>query len=945
MTSSQKGNSIPNLDRLRRALAAMERSVDREYFFSRLTGPSWLEAMRAEGLFMHPPATVRSGEYLQFPFWPESEYLARVASAAPSLAGTILNEIPLNDNLRVQHDLAVVATNVTDSEAGAWATREIAWLETQSWLSLLVPEKIADVVAKLAASGDKRALGLSTALLALRDSPKISTDSNVTIALPPEARGKFDGWEYGEVLSQLEPLLTKAFGIDALQLFEDLLVRALEVSQSGNTMSPTDYSFIWRPEIEHEGRTGHDVRDSLVNAVRNSAEALARAGSSMVVAELEGRKWDVFRRIALHVLRVTQPPQLDLINARLSEEDSFRSPALHHEYAMLARDYFESATADTRGNILNWIEQGKDPRRMREQYQLSTGQPLPPSTEVAWTEQWQRDRLSPIKDALPTDWKTRYEELVGRHGPPEFDFVQYKTNVGWVHPKSSKTVEELRAMSSQELRKFLAEKGADEERAPEDRDGTVVQLNALGDEFFRSESANADKWATLPAEYVAAFLTNLSALVKAERPIEWEPVIKLCTQVLGRSDGGWDSKWMRRVTADVVLAGLDARGQAGIPGAHRAAIQGYVTDLSDAALGEPREKRVNDESDYLTAAINSLAGKAVEVGIRYAVWLKVLSGSIQDGFLKAEAPEAEALLSEWVKPSQSRPVDARAIFGMQLGPLFWLDESWVKAHDADLFPSEPAASKHREAVWDTYLSYGSPFGQAFEALRAQYRRSVLSLSSATKSPTAARRDPDEHLSEHLMVYLWQGLLSRGDADRLLESFFEGATVELRSHSIDFVGRSLRNSNESVPEPIGRLKSFFDWRLESVSVARGLARSHAAAELDAFGWWFASGKFDDDWSLRTLVRIRELGANPEPDHLIAERLLQLVDRHQRLVAEALFHMVSAPSQPYSIAGWRDEARAILEKLRLSSDPVVLRRVKEAVNALLGNRFFEFRDLAR
>src|SRR4029077_18223345 len=55
------------------------------YFFDRLTSISWLDLLQANGLFSHPPALEVDNETgtIVYSPWPQSRYLARMASQAP----------------------------------------------------------------------------------------------------------------------------------------------------------------------------------------------------------------------------------------------------------------------------------------------------------------------------------------------------------------------------------------------------------------------------------------------------------------------------------------------------------------------------------------------------------------------------------------------------------------------------------------------------------------------------------------------------------------------------------------------------------------------------------------------------------------------------------------------------------------------------------------------
>ena len=74
-----------------------------------------------------------------------------------------------------------------------------------------------------------------------------------------------------------------------------------------------------------------------------------------------------------------------------------------------------------------------------------------------------------------------------------------------------------------------------------------------------------------------------------------------------------------------------------------------------------------------------------------------------------------------------------------------------------------------------------------------------------------------------------------------------------------------------PEILQRFRFLWEKRL-SVAISSPDLYSE---ELAAFGSWFASGKFDDNWSLEQLKTVLNLVDKAEPDHLVIERLVQLV----------------------------------------------------------------------
>ena len=200
---------MPRLEVVRRALDEIRRrSVSYEYFFDRLNSPDWIEPLRCEGMFKDPPPVEREGDYIRFPAWPESRYLARIASAVPELVRDIALSIE-TENVRVHEDLVQAALVMPTEIAAPWARKEARWLRSQTTIYLGLPSSLGALVARLAkgAQGEV-ALGLAKTLLAIpRDPGAAEPDSegDGTYLPLPEARARFGTWEYGEILKNYVP--------------------------------------------------------------------------------------------------------------------------------------------------------------------------------------------------------------------------------------------------------------------------------------------------------------------------------------------------------------------------------------------------------------------------------------------------------------------------------------------------------------------------------------------------------------------------------------------------------------------------------------------------------------------------------------------------------------------------------------------------------------------
>ena len=73
----------PTNEMIEKILSSVKKETDRQYFFSRLNNPMWLEPLCKRGYFNSPPRLKHlPGGYVQYPNWPELAYLVNIAAEA-----------------------------------------------------------------------------------------------------------------------------------------------------------------------------------------------------------------------------------------------------------------------------------------------------------------------------------------------------------------------------------------------------------------------------------------------------------------------------------------------------------------------------------------------------------------------------------------------------------------------------------------------------------------------------------------------------------------------------------------------------------------------------------------------------------------------------------------------------------------------------------------------
>jgi hypothetical protein len=193
-----------------------------------------------------------------------------------------------------------------------------------------------------------------------------------------------------------------------------------------------------------------------------------------------------------------------------------------------------------------------------------------------------------------------------------------------------------------------------------------------------------------------------------------------------------------------------------------------------------------------------------------------------------------------------------------------------------------------------------------------------------------------------MVLYWRGKLSLTDQNGLLARFYAKASQELWAYTLAFVGRRLMNEGREVPEVIiERMKALWTNRLAAAR-ATGNAEQYVE-EIASFGWWVASEKFDNEWTLLQLADALKVAKKIDPAHLVVERLAKLSRIMPGRTVECLDLIIDGDQEGWSKLTWRESARTILAEAINSADEHA-RSIAIAIIHRLGARgYFEFRQL--
>ncbi len=956
----------PTPDEVSRAVSLLGHPGQYGYFFDRLQNPLWLGPLLQKGFFRQPLTPISDAKTgsIRFPPWPESRYLARMATlqeAQEEVLQVVLN-IPDTENTAVHEDLADVALALPVQLSVRLVPKAKKWAEARYQLRL--PEKLGAVVGRLAQGGAvDGALDLARTLLAVLPDPRTLPAAELPEAmrLMPEPTARFDVWDYEQILKKHLDQLAEAAGVRGLSLFADLLESAITLShRRADGAPPEDYSWIWRPAIEeHEQNRRESIRTLLVSAVRDAAEGLASrapASVSELVRLLEARDWPVFRRLALHLLRRYPDSAITLVEERFTNRNLFDDQRFRHEYVLMAADVFARVSESARQTFLDWIDQGPDLVAFRARYREEGGADLGDGDAVRYGKIWRRDRLAPLSGALPPEWKQRYLELVADVGEPQHpEFAAYMES-GWVGPTSPRSADDLRAMSVADIAALLNMWTPSGDWFGPSKEGLGRELASVVQADPERFAREARLFAGVNPTYVRAVVQGLADAAKEGRAFAWPPVIDLCQWVVrqpreavaGRrtEDEDPDWEWTCKAIGSLLSAACE-QGEAELPFDLRERAWAVLRTLTDDPDPTPEyEARYGGTNmEPATLSINTTRGEAMHAVVHYALWVRRHIEQLTDGpALIASGfeamPEVRGVLEAHLDPANDPSLAIRAVYGQWFPWLVLLDRAWAAAQILRIFPAD--RTDLRGAAWETYIVFCRPYDNVFEVLEPEYSRAVERLGDTARSVGHHLGDPEAHLAEHLMVFYGRGKLTLDAPPNLLAGFFEKAPGLIRGRAIEFIGRSLRDEKGQIPAVVlQRFSALWERRIERARAGPG----DSVDELANFGWWFVSKKFDEAWAIHQLGEALRLAKKAEPDHMIAETLAEVAVRRPREAVECLAALVEADREGWGILGWDKQARAILAVAMGSGD-----RAAQEVGTTLIHRLgvlgrLEFRDLLR
>ena len=890
--------------------------ITRKYFFNRLENPEWVEPLWEHDFFKKPPQPIYEEKSIRFPEWPESKYLARMAKHKPELIAEIILKMEDTKNIAVVENLVVAALSMPPEISSKLVEKVKKWAEIPDFL---LPRKIGELIAHWA-KGNKIQEAMDVARILLDVLPGESENDF------KEPRARFDTWNYSEILKRSFPELAKTAGLPALELLCDLLEKALKLS-SFQDETGVDLSFLWRPAIEeHPQNYADTVEDALISALRDTAELLIKSNQSSVekiIETLDQRKWKIFKRIALHTLRLFSDKARNLVITYLTNPNLFEDVHFEHEFALLLGENFPYLPKKEKEKILNWIEKGPKKLPSKKQKEL-----------------WQYRRLCWIGPKnLPPKFQELHQKLSRKYGEliaPEFPVY----SIEFVGSTSPKTADELKSMSVKEIVGLIKTLPPDQNLVP--------ALSRVVVEEPKRFAKDAELFKNSPPRYISALISALEDALEQNKNFDWAPVLKLCYFVVRKAQRIYKQRsnmkeeihnWRETcgIVALLLNTALEREGHIKIELRKELwKVLKLLTFDPDPTLEDEKQFSI----DPIVLSYNSVRGRAIHAVISYALWIRKhlekqpnSEEKLSKGF--NEMPEVQEVLETHLDPTYDLSLAIRSIYGRRFPCLVLLDQNWANKCKNKIFPLNPEDKKFFDVAWDSYIISCKPYNNVFRLLYDVYSHAVNQIGQR-EAKFRYPINPEKALAEHLMAFYWRGEISLQDP--LFVSFWEKASDPLKAHAIKFIGLALKRTEQPIPiEIIDRLQKLWEERLNE---AKKSPPEHIG-EISSFGWWVISNKFDKKWIIDNLLEALKLAGKIEPTYEVLQILAELSEIDLPKSLECL--RLIAESDRY---GWDITASTqAIQKILLSAlnNPSTMKKARNVINYLLSRGFLEFKNL--
>jgi len=936
-------------------LSDEERGTIARVFWSSATSPKWADLL-SEHIRNCPDILFTETGY-QVPPWMAEPYVrSQIERRSEAMLNLLVSIKTRNPRF---YEVIAEAALIFDSRAvKKLVPLLIEYAKTPYAFS---KQELAAILPRLA-SVDliPEAMELGYQMVSFRPDPRAQEKITQRLADPTdwtamlEPLPKFDDWEYQEVLvkgvrplADSAPLQTGKTLINAVRE----MIQLKDLSQEEGVDSSNDNSEIWCGRVDQSDRAYLEPKAALVHTLTYACEKVyERAeGDRDVIEELDAElrqaKFRIFDRIRYHLYSRHALHAVEWIREAILTYADFADGPYGYEFQQMTRLACEQVglsllTEAERTKIFDQILSGPDKQRFKAWLGADfTEDKYTRRQRYFWLTQF-----TPFARVLFGKYDVLYKQLSTETPPPtDDDYSPYSVGESKTGAsRSPRSTEDLLAATDEDLIAYLNE--WEDEHRDEKQWWVDISFAGLGRAFAEAIQLQPrrflqwrERWQRIERPiYLRYAIETASKRVKEGQQDELEEWIRLCSWIVARKDSisdpnikisetsrmapSWDSA--RRAVVDLIEACISK--EINVSAEWRAQIfelLKVICTSSDRYLDQ--NKPIITPRDYLTDAINTTRGRALENLISYGWWVRRQQG--QEDAVSEVFDVLQIRFDE--KPPLSIP--EYTLLAVSLGRLYGLNPRWVQEHISQFFPHS-----NREiwrAAFNGFLSFNQPYREWFSSIQPEFEF-ALENADLSEDESKGRSNFANNLGWHIFVHhLWGQFDSHRD---FLEVFYARTGPKQWAPLFDQVGRSLRATKTVNEDLVNRFKEFFETRL----------RVGNEEELKEFTFWLEAECLDAEWRLRALSRVLDITkGRGRSASMLVERLRKLADNQPDLVVECFAKLTQAASKQTHFYILPEPAKGILNIGLTSKNPKTIENAELAQDNLLRTGHLEYLNL--
>lgn len=948
------------------------------FFFTNAMDSGWIPFLKEKGFFRNPPNVVHlpDGD-VQYPSWPELQYLKNVSKDATEEVIKMVLQLPAVDNPNVYNSILDIALELEGEHSARLKPKILEYAELEhQFLAPGFPKLLTHWTTE---NQTEAALELTKILL--KFSPYQQADDKLGLSRAIQKvwtnsggpRPRFGEWEFKQLLNkgvrplaEREPYRTARMLIDATASMISLQSRQDELKKFGGN----DLSMIWCKRVKDSIKDYQNPEEALVHAltfVCKKVYAKAPEAVPELDQDLRNQRWDIFTRIrqhlyALHPNEQTKP----WIRESILNYKDYDKRKYHFEFQRMIRLGCENFGSDLfseaeKKQIFEAILSGPSEQDFRDRM----GDRFTEELFEKRKRHFHRVQLRPFASVLLGKYRKYFTKLKSEEEQQITDdnYGPYRSE----GPKaiqncSPKPTEELKKLSDEKLLSFLNK--WDSPHYDPQKPWVNISFSGLSQAFqsiFKEliipDDSRLKFWIENRARlerpiYVRTMVSTIRELIEYKEFDKLDQWFDLCEWILTRPDQpkeegvnpsdkskeypDWESS--RRAVGDFI--GMCLTQEVNVPFSFRAQIQRLLYKLCtqyDRRLDDDDSVLLNKHDQY-TEAINTTRGHTLERLVIFAQWVRRHDDS-------EDVPEVKAILEKRFSSEAKYPLTPPeyAILGRLYGWIFDLNEEWAIARKSDIFPHSNLPA-WREA-FGNFLRYNSPYRPIYKELGDIFEFSLEHLDCLKPQMDSWEKSAQDFLGHHLFTYYLWKIYPLKDEKSLLQLYYQKTENNRKRWAtlFGYIGRELRNTRQLDSDFKERILAFFEWRLEVGELG----------ELQEFVNWLEADCLEPEWRLKAYSRIldllRDLDEDPwkgESTNLSFHAILSMREMLPMCadgVVECFAKLVDSISSSGVVQIHTDDAKAILKAGLEHENEKVREKAKEARENMLHRGYLTVMDL--